>query len=729
MRLSRVCRLALAGGCLAAPLAAQQRDSTRRDTIVTQLAPIEVVGSIQPSAGPSSISVVPARVTILTGEQVDAYEPRILSDVLTQQPGFTIYDDVGSPYKLNLSTRGFFASPVVGLPQGVSVFLDGVRQNEPDAAQVNFDLLPMQYIRRIELLSGTASLTGRNSLGGAINLVTARGSGPLGGELELEGGSFGTANGNGSLSGVTRGGLDYYVGAGYNREDGWRQGTGAHQYNGFVNVGKLTSNWGVSLQGFGANSFARTAGSLPESIFDVNPDSNLTTGDYENLNLLQLALSGYKQLGNGRGSGRLYFRRSTAERFNVNQQDDPDAFGQSRNSTLGWGLDYRWATLLGQAILGLRVGADGTVNRTRVELFSDSAKFGGTRSRSTFVESPLWDAAGFAIADLTFGRLVISAGGRFDYLRVPFHNRLDPAGDTTSTFSRINPKGGVSVDLGRGASAYASIGQNFRAPAVIELACADPNRACVLPFSLGDDPPIEPVVATTYEIGGKWPIGPLLVTGSLYRSDVKNDIYLFPSENPVTGSTIAGYFGNLTKTRREGVELSATATFHRGHTVYVNYALTRATFQTAADIFSVRAQETGVPNQVQPGDRIPLVPEHQVKFGGSARLPADVEIGADARYVGSEWLRGDEANQAQPLGGYFVTDARVSWQFGAWQISGLVTNLFNRRYANFATYNINQGNVAGPTLERFLSPGQKVAFRLVVRRRFGGQGANHPDLD
>ena len=53
------------------------------------------------------------------------------------------YDNLGTPYKLNVSTRGFFASPVVGTPQGISIFVDGVRVNEPDAAEVNFDLLPL----------------------------------------------------------------------------------------------------------------------------------------------------------------------------------------------------------------------------------------------------------------------------------------------------------------------------------------------------------------------------------------------------------------------------------------------------------------------------------------------------------------------------------------------------------------------------------------------------------
>jgi outer membrane receptor protein involved in Fe transport len=733
MNLARALALTAGGTLLTGSLVAQQPDSTRADTAkkVRELAPIEVVGSIQPSAGPTIGSGVPARVTILSGQQVDEYEPRILSDVLAQQPGISIYDDVGSAYKLNISTRGFYASPVVGLPQGVSVFLDGVRQNEPDAAQVNFDLLPMQYVRRIELLSGTASIQGRNSLGGAINLVTARGTGPLGGELELQGGSFGTFNGNGSVSGVSRNGIDYYAGSGYNREDGWRQGTGARQYNGFVNVGKLTDTWGVSLQGFGAHSRAETAGSLPEGAFELKPDSNFTIGDYEDLDLLQIAASGYRQLGTGRASARLYFRRSSAERFNVNQPKDPDAFGLSRNRTLGWGVDYRSARALGRAVLGVRVGVDGSVNSTRVELFADSVKFGGVRSRTTLVESPLWDAAGFATADLTIGRVTVSGGARVDYVRVPFKNRLDPTADTTSSYFRVSPKGGVSVEAGHGLTVYGSVGQSFRAPAVIELACADPNRPCVLPFALGDDPPIDPVVATTYEVGASWGVGPAALTGSVYRTNVKNDIFLFPNPNPVSGSTIAGYFANLSETRREGVEVGANVQLRGGHTVYATYAWTRATFQTTADIFSVREEETGEPNRVTPGSRLPLVPDHQVKFGASARLPARLTVAADGRWIGSQWLRGDEANLDRPLSPYFVADARVTWQAGPWEVAGLVTNVFNRLYANFGTFNINQLNPAGPTLERFLTPAQARTFRLVVRRGFGARagGERGHDLD
>lgn len=729
----RACALLVASLILTIPLAAQQKpDTTKKDTTGVRLVPIEVVGTIQPAAGPNVISNVPARVTILTGKQVDAYEPRILSDVLAQQAGFSLYDDLGSAYKLNLQTRGFFGSPVVGLPQGVSVFLDGVRQNEPDAAEVNFDLMPMQYIRRIELLSGTASLLGRNSLGGSINLVTERGDGPIGGELELQGGSFGTFNGNGSISGGSPGGIDYFVGGGYNREDGWRQATGAHQYNGFVNVGRLTETWGLRFQGFAANSYARTAGSLPQSVFDVKPDSNLTGGDYEDLSTVQAVLAGYRAIGGGRASLRAWYRRTWGDRLNINQPDDPDAFQHSRNSTFGWATDYRWAGALGSHVLALRVGTDGSANSSLIQLYADSAKFGGDRALTTHVQSPLWDLGAFVAADLSVGRATFSAGTRLDYVRIPFRNRLDPTNDTTSAYTRLSPRGGVSVDLGRGLTVYGSVGAGFRAPALIEVACADPSRPCVLPFALGDDPPIEPVTLTTYEAGGTWLTGPLSLSASLYLSDVRNEIVLFPSENVASRSTIEGFFGNIAKTRRAGAELGAGLQFGKGHSLYANYAWTRATFETTADIFSARNDEAlGIENEATPGDRLPLVPEHQLKFGAIFQLPADVVVGFDGRWIGKQFLRGDEANATEPLEAYFVGDAKVTWQLGRAELTGLVTNLFNARYASFGTFNINQGNPGGPELERFLTPGAKRQFRVIVRYAFGGRGKSSGvrDLD
>ncbi len=718
-----------------AGLAAQQPDTIRADTAaVRELPPIEVVGSIAPAAGPTIGSGVPARVTTLDAAQVDAYEPRILSDALKQVAGFSTYDDLGSPYKLNLSSRGFFSSPVVGLPQGVAVFLDGVRMNEPEASQVNFDLLPMDHIQRIEILSGNGSLLGRNALGGAINLVTARGTGPTSGTVELSGGSYGAARGEAHVSGVSPGGVDWYVGGNYNREDGWRQDTGEEGYQGFVNLGKLGETSGVRFQGFYSRDRAEPAGSLPESVFE-NADSNLTTGDFDNLWAFQGSVQAYKQFGLGRASGTIYFRRHRAERFNVNQADDPDALGISYNTSVGYTADYRWTTVLNETTaLSLRGGVDGEITRVRIDIFSDSTKFGGSRDLTTRARSPLWDIAPFLAADLTLGKATLSAGARYDYVRIPFSNLLDPAGDTTATYKRFNPRVGASVEVAPGASVFASWGQAFRAPAVIENACADPKAPCPLPFALGDDPPLQPVKASTVEAGMRYGHQGFSASASAYYTSVRNDIFLTPfgNEDEPAGSTIDGFFVNLDKTRRVGLEAAAAYSFPRGHSVYLNYSFTRATFQSDAAIFSIRSAEDagGEPvinpfptgNEVVPGDRFPLVPEQQIKFGGLARVGQYLSVGADGRYTGKQYLRGDEANVTPQLDGYFVADARVGVEIGRWEINGIVTNLFQNESAIFGTFNIDQGNPAGLTVERFLTPNARRAFRVVVRTTLGGPG-------
>lgn len=738
--MTKTCLLLTALVAAVPAVAFAQADTTRADTTrartdttAHELPPIEVVGSIQPAAGPTVGSGVPARVTTLSAEQVDAYEPRILSDALKSVAGFSTYDDLGSPYKLNLSSRGFYSSPVVGLPQGVAVFLDGVRMNEPEASQVNFDLLPMDHINRIEILSGNGSLLGRNALGGAINLVTARGAGPTSGTVEVSGGSFGAARGEAHVSGSKPGGVDWYLGGNYNREDGWREATGEEGYQGFVNLGKLGETGGIRFQGFYSRDRVEPAGSLPESIFAAHADSNLTAGDYENLWAFQGSVQAYKQFGLGRASGTVYFRRHRAERFNVNQEDDPDAFGISYNTSFGYTADYRWTTVINErTALSLRGGLDGEVTRVKIDIFTDSTKFGGSRDLTTQARSPLWDLAPFAAADLTIGKVTLSAGARYDYVRIPFENVLNPTGDTTASYKRFNPRIGASVEVTPGGSLFASWGQAFRAPAVIENACADPEAPCPLPFALGDDPPLAPVKASTVEAGFRLARDRLSVSGSAYYTSVKNDIFLTPfgDEDEPQGSTIDGFFVNLDKTRRVGIEAGAAYTLPAGHSVYLNYAFTRATFQSAADLFTIRSTEDvdGEPvinpfptdNAVTPGSRFPLVPDHQIKLGGLARVGPYVSLGADGRYIGKQFLRGDEANVTDRLEGYFVADARVGVELGRWEINGIVTNLFQNQSAIFGTFNINQGNPAGLTVERFLTPNARRAFRLVVRTTLGG---------
>ncbi len=150
------------------------------------------------------------------------------------------------------------------------MFIDGVRVNEPDAAEVNFDLLPMEHVKRVEILSGNGTLLGRNSLGGSINLVTRRGEGPPNGEIELMARHLRLVQcrGIGGRHDEERVSTTTWA-ADYNYEKGWRQRTKADQWQGFANVGKLGQTSGIRGQFFFSHSYVETAGSLPVEIYEV----------------------------------------------------------------------------------------------------------------------------------------------------------------------------------------------------------------------------------------------------------------------------------------------------------------------------------------------------------------------------------------------------------------------------------------------------------------------------
>jgi len=718
-----------------------RRDSVLRARAVTRdsvqiLAPVEVQASIVPVAGPTIGSGIPARITVLSGHDVDEWEPRILPDVLGTIAGVSIYDDLGSQFKLNVNYRGFNTGPTVGLPPGITVFLDGVRQNEADAQEVDFDLLPMEHVKRVELLSGTASLLGPNSLAGAINLVTDRGEGPPHGELEASGGSFGMGEIEGTVEGKATNGWDYYLGGGFEREDGWREGTYGRNYNGFLNLGHFGAERGFGLQAMAAKSRVGTAGSIPESLYG-NPQINFTPGDVEDLNMQQLNLTGYVPLGGGRGTLTLFGKRFDADRFNVNQAPDPNVDALTKTYTVGGTADWRRQLAIGKSSLSLRFGMDGSANWVHEQIINSPSVagnvadggigFGGDAPElglTTDVKSPSWDLAGYGIADYTVHRVTLSAGARYDYIRVPFQNQLDNTDNTTNTFQHFSPRGGVSVDLGSGASVYGSVGGSFRAPAIVELACADPTASCPLPFALGDDPPLKPVRATTYEVGGKLLRGNVLIDASVYRTDVRDEIFFI--ESP--GSLVSGFFTNLDKTRREGVELSVTSSVWNDRlSWYANYAYTRATFEGDAQIFSTRSNDDFSdsplfgPNNVTPGDRMPLVPANQVKGGFAARLPKGFRLGLDARWIGSQYLRGDEGNEQSQLEPYFLLGARAGYSYRNWDLSAVVTNALNNHDPMFGTFNEN-----GSTgqLERFLTPLNARTFNFIIRRSFGSRGSD-----
>ncbi len=700
--LAGVVLLALATTPAGAQQPTQHVDSTPKDT--TTLAPVVVTGVRLPTVRELARGLA-GRTASLDAQDLDARGVRSLADALEQLPGVTTSDELGATAQMDVSLRGFQVSPVIGVPQGVTVYVDGVRANEPDAHEVNFDLLPLEDVERVEVVYGPSVLLGRNALGAAVNLVTRRGASPAAREIEASAGSWDRYELK-ARAGGRHGVWDYYVGARYERERGWREDTRSRIGTLFVKLGLLNGTWDATLSYSGADNRIFQAGSLPESVAVANPRRNFTGGDYFSPLAHLVILNAQRLVGRTQLAINAFGRSLSSEQFNANFVGQNS---RQRNATrIGGGAVQLSGKLpLGGRQLRWLAGADADYEHVAVRIFAVPGG-GAPDSLTVSVRTNQVNAGAFGGVNLeVVPRLTATAAARYDWIRVPFEDLLDATQSGVHIFRRLSPRAGLTWSGGGGGGheVFASVSRGFRAPAVVELACADPQAACPLPFALGPDPALQPVVATTYELGWhlRAPTGGIDASADVYRTAVRDDIFFIAST--VTG----GYFQNIGATRRSGVELALQWRGASGVRAYANYGYTRATFETTATLATTR-DTTG--ETVTPGDRLPMVPDHRVNAGLAVPIlrahgtetGVSLMAGLDARYVGRQWLRGDEENATRRLSDYTVADLSLTLSWGDFELRGAVRNLFDRRVYTFGTFAEN-ATAPGTPVQRWLTPG------------------------
>ena len=326
----------------------------------------------------------------------------------------------------------------------------------------------------------------------------------------------------------------------------------------------------------------------------------------------------------------------------------------------------------------------------------------------------------YATDTLTVGKsLAFTFSGRYD--RTPIQNidRLPPetvAGARGSLngqylFERFNPAAGLTYSPFPFASLYFSYSEANRAPTAIELGCADPNEPCNLPDALVSDPPLKQVVTRTFEAGLRGTVeNNLRWSAGWFRGENYNDLLFVASEQ-----TGFGYFTNFGQTRRQGAEVSLSGRI-RKLTLGGNYTFLDATYQSTQTVDGgSNSLSDGGPGMdgnitVQPGDRIPQIPQNMLKAYAEYQPTSKISVDLDFVAVGRSFARGNENNLDQPDGvyylgpgfspGYGVVNLGAHYQIQKKvQLFVQVNNLLNHRYYTAAQLGPspfdNSGNFVG----------------------------------
>jgi outer membrane receptor protein involved in Fe transport len=676
-----------------------------------ELQQITVIGNTPLPGLGLPLNEIPSNVQTANSKDMQLQQTLGIADYLNNNfSGINVSESADNPFQLDINYHGFTASPLLGTPEGLSVYVDGVRVNESFGDTVNWDLIPQSAISTVTLMSGSNPVFGLNTLGGALSLRTKSGHDDSGTEFEAYGGSFGRRSFEGETGGEF-GNFDYFLSGDYFDETGWRDNSPTRVYQVFGKAGWQDDKTDVDLSYTYADTSLYGNGATPQTMLDYRREASYTPDFTSNL-LSFVNLTGTQFLTDKLLlSGNVYYRHLSTGAVNGNTNDsflDGDysgppadctapppsrailsycAPGQNATSRLlqrtkGFGVQLTdsqdMAGWTNQAILG----ADYNDSH---DTFSQSYQFGQlTPGRLLIYEpSPLNDETVISLtgSNKIYGAYLTDTLSPNKLLHFTFSVRYNRntetlngysvdtdigdfgAGfDTASplvgdhTFSRVNPAFGFTVTPTDALTVYADYNQASRAPTVIELGCANPAAPCGLPNDFASDPDLKQVIARTVEIGirGNWQDQRLVWSADVFHTVNNNDIQF------VATATNAGYFDNVGNTRRQGLDLSLGGK-QGALNWHVTYSFVDATFQSNFPV-SAESNSTADANGnilVRPGDRIPLIPKHTGRIVADYKLNDRWNIGGNVIAASGSFLHGNENNANQAGGtngeGAYVT--------------------------------------------------------------------------
>jgi outer membrane receptor protein involved in Fe transport len=731
-----------------------------------------------------AIEEIPGHVQVAEERDIEQSNALDLSDFMNRRLNGVYLNEVqGNPVQPDLNYRGYTASPLLGTPQGVSIYMDGVRLNQPFGDVVSWDLIPRIAISEVTLIPGSNPLFGLNTLGGALSIHTKDGRRNPGTALSLSGGSFGRKMADLEHGGSNARGLYWYGASNLLFEDGWRQASPSNVRQFFGKLGWQGTGTVLGLTGSYVNNSLIGNGLQEQSFlardyssFYTKPDITANRAPFLNLTARHSATSTLTF------SGNLYYRYIRTNTLNGDINEDsldqavyqPNAAERAALAAAGFSgfptagenstnTPFPFWRCIANSLLGDEPAekCNGLINRSqgRHHNYGISGQVnwfgtpGGQRNQFTagaaydrnkvdFVQSTqlgylnpdrgitgvpsfadgvtggeidgepydlrvnlngkIQTASVFATDTLSIGRTWhFTASGRYNRTTVDNLDRIRPAAGAGSltgshVFERFNPAAGVTFNPSSYWNAYFGYTEGNRAPASVELGCADPEQPCKLPNAMIGDPPLKQVVARTMEAGLRGGLeSNLRWSAGWFRGANRDDILFVASEQ-----TGFGYFKNFGKTLRQGLEVDLNGRLGR-LSLGGGYTFLDATFQSEDEVngsanSTNEEAEDGVPGvegtiEIEPGNRIPLIPRHMLKAYADIQVTQKFLVDLGMVAISSSFARGNENNHHEADGVYYLGPGRS----GGYAVVNLgaryqvhpraelflrINNLFDRQY-------------------------------------------------
>ncbi len=683
---------------------------------------------------------VPAESSVLSSADIARDgTPDLLQALNEQVAGINLESASGNPYQPSLDYHGFTASPLQGTEQGLAVYVNGARFNQPFGDTVNWEVIPSIAIGRLNV-EGANPVFGLNALGGSLNVSLKNGFTYDGAEADISGGSFGQVQGEAQY-GKQFGNTAIYLAGSELHQGGWRDLQSSDIQNFFGDIGwrndRAELHFGLTL----ANSILNGPGTAPVELLAADPAAQFTAPNLIANRYVSANLNGTYRLSDTLSLQAVAYYQYLQQRVvNGNTADDapcddgsgllcsdpgtpsttrggaviPDFLNGGPYSELdvqttntnGYGASAQ-VTDTGE-VFGFKNHLVGGVSFDGAQtMFSADGIIGGLTTDTRVFVGPgtVIDEPGnnvpvrVAVSDAYVGAFVsdtlnltpslaVTASGRFNNAEIDLSDQN--GGDLTGqhSYNRFNPAIGAAYTATPWLNVYAGYSEANRAPTPAELSCASPANSCSLANFFVGDPDLKQVVAHSVEAGLRGMFHPaesLTATYdvSLFHSDLDNDIAFINSE-----TLGRAFFQNVGQTRRQGIDADVSLRSARWR-LYVDYSYTDATYETTyvENSGSNPAADANGNITIRPGDRLPGVPANKLKFGASYRLTEAWLVGGSGIYQSGQYLTGDDANLTPRLPGFVTANVYTTYQVTPHiQLFGQIQNVSDTRYYTFGTF-------------------------------------------
>jgi iron complex outermembrane recepter protein len=754
-------------------------------------------GATTPAAAPETaakavpgaveLDKIPSNVQTVGASAFDGTKaPDLLQSMDRALPGVSLSNQTGNEFQLDFNYRGYVAGPVIGTPEGLAVYQNGVRINEVFGDVVNWDLIPQKAINQLTLVPSNP-VYGLNATGGALAFEMKNGYTYHGAEGEISGGSYGRF-GTTVQAGGEVGNLSGYITADAIDDAGWRADAPSSLRRFYADLGARGDQTEFHVNFTAANNSFSANPATPVQMLAQDWASTYTLPQTTQNQLAFLTASAtWKPSDTWTYQAITYFRNFQQNHVDGNPTNAQNAgcpdptvlcfpnldgtvsnLATTRGQTVPAGgplgtsflgeIDRTWTVTNSfggsvQAASAEKVFGHGnnftiglSVDRGLVQ-FAETAELGTLNANQfpfvqgtgLFINQPSGDVAPVGLGATTLytglyatdtldvtSRLSVTAGARYNFAQINLADQLgnDALLNGNHTYQHFNPMIGATYKLTPNLTFYGDFAVANRAPTPLELACADPVRPCLIDNALVGDPNLQQVVSYTFEGGlrGQFNVAQGLLNWTVGGFHALNTNDILPVSSPLIGHQ---FFQNSGNTLRQGIEANATYKLDRWN-LYANYTYVDATFLNALTLqspFNPFADANGN-IFVVPGDHIPGIPDFRFKLGGEYRITDPWLFGADLNVIGSQWLIGDQSNQNPKLPAYWVVNLHSSYKITEnVEVFGLVRNLFNQHYAVLGTFfDVNSYPYLNLTDPRTFVPGIPFAGYLGVRGTFPTTG-------